>query len=189
MSQTPKRPYATMMPIAEQIVHRLDVACARIEIAGSLRRKRPLIGDIEIVAIPRFRQQTLFDLPGQASLLDELLDAWQKRVGPEHFRWGPNGPKLKKFWLTTKCGAEYQVDLFVQPDPATWGVNFLLRTGSEDFSRKMVTPQVEKGYMPDHLRVSKARVWEGDRVLETPEEDDVFKLYKMEFVPPEERNL
>lgn len=190
MSDKTKRPYAIVKPIGGQIVHRLGLACTRVEIAGSLRRQCPLIGDIEIVAIPRFRQRTMFAMPSQASMVDDLLDAWQVRVGAGHFRMGPNGQKLKRFWLTTKCGEEYQVDLFLQPDPATWGVNFLLRTGSAAFSKDMVTPKSKGGLMPSHLYVSGARVW-GDnegRAYETPEEEDVFKLYGMPFIPPEERN-
>jgi DNA polymerase/3'-5' exonuclease PolX len=52
MSDNEKRPYAQMMTIARAVVERLRPACQRIEIAGSLRRHRPMVGDIEICAIP-----------------------------------------------------------------------------------------------------------------------------------------
>lgn len=177
-----KQPYAVMRPLADGLVERMRPACERIEIGGSLRRECALIGDIEIVAVPRFRQISMFDMGGQASLLDELIENWPVQLLA-------NGPRMKKFLLTTKNGLSVQVDLFVQPDPATWGVNFLLRTGNDVFSHKMVTKRSEEGYMPDHLRVKGARVWDGDKVLDTPEEEDIFRLWGMYFVPPVERDL
>jgi DNA polymerase/3'-5' exonuclease PolX len=50
--------------------------CERIEIAGSLRRGKPNVGDIEIFYVPRIGQvQVLGELfPKSGSLADELLD-------------------------------------------------------------------------------------------------------------------
>jgi DNA polymerase/3'-5' exonuclease PolX len=121
-----KRPYAQVMPIAEKLVERLSPACCRIEIAGSLRREKAMIGDIEIVAVPIIERDLLGE-PTGISAIDYLFIGWQVRLTK-------NGSKQKQFMMTTKRGEEYQVDLFLQPDPATWGVNFLLRTGHRNFS-------------------------------------------------------
>lgn len=51
MSNNTKLPIKDILPIAQTLVERLRPFCQRIEIAGSLRRKRPMIGDIEIFAI------------------------------------------------------------------------------------------------------------------------------------------
>lgn len=80
-----------------------------------------------------------------------------------------------------------QVDLFLQPDPATWGVNMLLRTGSAEFSRKMVTKRSQHGFMPDCYQVRDARVWAGAKLLDTPEEADIFALWGMDYVLPPQR--
>ena len=60
--------------IAGAIVGQLDPSCVRLEIAGSLRRGRPDVGDIELVAIPRFIEEPsgLFETQ-QVSLLDRAL--------------------------------------------------------------------------------------------------------------------
>ncbi|NIN36317.1 MAG: hypothetical protein GTO60_14990, partial [Gammaproteobacteria bacterium] len=61
MSQANKQPLEIARGIAEQLVSAFAEHCERIEIAGSIRRLRPDIGDIEIVAIPIIdRQQALF---------------------------------------------------------------------------------------------------------------------------------
>ncbi len=183
MSDTEKRPYAHMLKVACGLVQRLRPACHRIEIAGSIRRKALLCSDIEIVAVP-ILHTNLFDEPLETSKVDDLLAEWSLQVTVTK-----NGAKYKQFMFMGKRGGWYKVDLFLQPDPATWGVNFLIRTGSSDFAHRMVTPRWQGGYMPDIYKVQGARVWENGVALPTPEEDDVFALWNMEFVPPENREL
>jgi len=45
--------YSEILLIAEQVKAELQPHCIRIEIAGSIRRKKPECRDIEIVAIPK----------------------------------------------------------------------------------------------------------------------------------------
>ena len=51
MSKT-KRPLADAERIAAAIVADLAPFCARIQVAGSVRRRKEAVGDIELVAIP-----------------------------------------------------------------------------------------------------------------------------------------
>ena len=61
------------------ILDALAPSCARLEIAGSIRRQRPYIGDVELVAIPHYDplidmfsevygHQSRLDLPSTNSL-------------------------------------------------------------------------------------------------------------------------
>lgn len=179
MSESTKRPYSQMYGMACGLVERLRPACQRIEIAGSIRRKKTMIGDIEIVAIPT-PITDLFGEPAGTTLVDATLAAWPVRLIK-------NGQKYKQFQFEGKSGEVYTVDLFLQPSPATWGVNFMIRTGSPEFSKRMVTKRSLGGYMPDDLRVDEARVWRNGVVLDTPEEADVFDLWGMDFIEPEDR--
>lgn len=165
---------AIMRPLADSLVSRFAPNCARIEIAGSLRRLKSEIGDIEIVAIPT---------PALYEQLDSLLaDGKIRHVAPK--RWGQ---KLRAFLFDTIGGYTIQVDMFLQPDPATFGVNFLIRTGSSEFSKLMVTPRSRGGFMPDGYKIKEARVWRGDVALPTPDEVDVFALWGMAYVEPQQR--
>ena len=53
MSSGEKQPRAVVLPITERLVSILAPFCERIEIAGSLRRLKPEVGDIELVVIPK----------------------------------------------------------------------------------------------------------------------------------------
>lgn len=170
-----KIPLATAREVAGQLVEQMTPDCKRIEVAGSIRRCKLEIGDLEIVAIPTV---ALYD----------LTDAWLSSNVIRHTdprRWGS---RLRSFRLAVKgLEDDVQVDIFLQPDPATWGVNMMIRTGSADFSRKMVTRRSAGGFMPDCYQVREARVWAGARLLETPEEQDVFDLWGMDYVLPPQR--
>ncbi len=194
MSSNTKLPYRQVFPLAEKLVERLAPACARIEIAGSLRRRCPYAGDIELVAIPKFERPVLGVTKQEEwdwSALDHLLAQWDRAKQIDIVK----GSKLRgrdrkytQFVFVSNTGQQYTVDLFLQPDPATWGVNLLIRTGSQDFSRRMVTPKAKGGWMPNELNVADARVWRGPEALATPEERTVFELWGMAYVRPEERN-
>lgn len=186
MSEGIKRPYAQVMRVAECLMDALHPACRRIEIAGSLRRQKEMVGDIEIVAVPRIVTKTTTNLFGEPiretseSMVELLLASW-----PLTFH--KNGPKYKQFSFDWRSGWTFKVDLFLQPDPATWGWNFMIRTGSADFSHKMVTPKRFGGYRPEHLTVNMARIWNDGVPIEAPEETDVFRVWGMDFVEPQNR--
>lgn len=179
MSAGTKRPHGQMLNVAQRLLERLCGACHRIEIAGSLRRGVPMVSDIEIMAVPKM-VPNLFGEPGDDS---ELLHAI-RRLPVRVLRSGPAYTKLE---VVSVQGTVYPVDIFHNPDPATWGVNMMIRTGAADFSRRMVTDKRHGGYKPDHLRVSSARVWDGSQAMETPEEADVFRVWGMDYVEPGER--
>ena len=50
MSTGIKRPYEQVQPIAQSVLDGLAPSCSWIQLAGSLRRQKAMIGDVEIVA-------------------------------------------------------------------------------------------------------------------------------------------
>ena len=169
-------PLAVARTVADQLISSLQTHARRIEVAGSIRRCKHGIGDIELVCIPTVELYEELDL---LIRIGAILHTSPKR-------WGN---KLRSFRMPVKKLDDYvQVDLFLQPDPATWGVNMLLRTGSAEFSRKMVTKRSQHGFMPDCYQVRDARVWAGAKLLETPEEADIFALWGMDYVLPPQRS-
>lgn len=69
-------PLIAVVPVAEGLIRQLLPGCERIEVAGSIRRGRPDVGDIELVAIPRTTTEPdgLFDSL-EVSELDRAVDA------------------------------------------------------------------------------------------------------------------
>ena len=176
MSDVEKRPIRDAILIARAVMYLLEHTCSRIEFAGSLRREKPLIGDIEIVAIPILPTdlfgKPVFNLP---TPLDILLECGG-------YTMIKNGKKMKQFLY-----ADMTVDLFLQPDPATWGVNFMIRTGSADFSRWMVTRRLYGGGLPNDMKFLEGRLWKGNVMLDTPEEQDVFQAMGLAYIDPYSR--
>ncbi len=78
MSATTKTPYPDIHPVAVRLLEAIRPYCHRVELAGSLRRRGLMIGDIEIVAVPIPR----LDLFGQETdgptALDEFLDGYAR---------------------------------------------------------------------------------------------------------------
>src|SRR5690349_5390941 len=105
MSDTEKRPYNQVMTVALNLVGALTPACHRIEIAGSLRRKKELVGDIEIVAIPKLHTNLLGE-PLESSGIDDLLAQWPIALHK-------NGQKYKAFSFEWQPGWTFKVDLFL----------------------------------------------------------------------------
>lgn len=175
-----KLPLNVMRPIARYWLDYFAPYCQRLEVAGSLRRCCPLVGDLELVAVPH---TSLYQH------LDEMLAANAIRHS-ETKRWGQ---KQRVFLVDigavngVRIDDVVQIDFYLQPDPRTWGVNFMLRTGSAEFSHKMVTRRKDGGFMPDHYRMEDALVKVGATVLPTPEEEDVFRLWGIDYVMPAQR--
>jgi DNA polymerase/3'-5' exonuclease PolX len=160
------------LPKAHEVMRLLNPVCERIEIAGSLRRGKPEVGDIEIVCIPKPTKDLFGNTTLNSSAIENALSGYTFIKNGEHF---------KQFDLgTLKC------DLFITNE-LCWGVIFLIRTGSADFSHKMVTPKKYGGFMPSHLHVKDGRLCDDTGPCPTPEEKDVFAIYGMDFIPPEAR--
>lgn len=175
--------------LADEVLGLIQEATVRVAVAGSIRRQRETIGDLEICAIPRYEvvQADLF-APGDGLNRDLLTARCVDLLAEGVFahRLDVNGrsafgPKFKR--LSYRGVA---LDLF-SPDAATWGVVFCIRTGPAEFSHRLVTPRRQGGLLPDWLRVSEGRIWRAATALETPDEEQVFDAIGLDWIPPERR--
>ena len=170
--------FATVL--AGKVVDELGSVCERIEIAGSIRRKKPTIGDVEIVCIPKL--VTMTNLLGETITKREPDDI-AARLIVSGFRLLKNGDHFKQAQL---ADGGVKFDIFITT-PECWGVIFTIRTGSADFSHRLVTTRQQGGLLPSNLRVKDGRIWHGETALSTPEESDVFAVLGMAWIDPEQR--
>lgn len=155
------------LEMAEMLVDELRPACTRIEIAGSIRRGKPQVKDIEIVAIPDLtplpRPRLEFGKPipkVHKTKLDALLFEMQMDGKVEFEK---NGDKFKKLVLFDgNVVVPIKVDLFLVTPPATWGVQMAIRTGPADFSHWIVTRKRHGGALPNGYHVQDGAVWAGE---------------------------
>lgn len=162
--------------LARRMVDLLTPECIRIEIAGSIRREKPEVGDIEIVLIPK----PLHDLFGEPLYGAERIEAALRADGYELLK---NGDHFKQARVP---GGQVNFDIFLTT-AEQWGVIYTIRTGSADFSHWLVTPRQQGGALPSSLRVADGRIWSGKTALETPEEADVFRAAGLNWIPPMDR--
>lgn len=156
--------YEEIQIIAEKYKSILKPYCKRIEIAGSIRRKKPECRDIELVIIRD---------PDKLEELKKLVGEWKKVRGSITGRYIQVIPE------------DIALDIFIARDDGTnFGNIYLIRTGNWVFSRFMMgirAPQVGLKHRDGYLWL-----WDKHR-YNCYEEEDVFKLLKMYYIEPEER--
>ncbi len=163
--------HSEALEIAERVKERLTPHCERIEIAGSIRRKKPEVKDIEIVAIPLPYENNGMFVSGIA----EIVNGWQKvkgELGPEckyTQRVLPEGIKLDLFFATKE----------------NWGWIYALRTGSSDYNFRYLEAMKRKGYRAVNGEI--LNQWLKPVIVGT--EESFFDTIDLDFVPPEHRNV
>lgn len=179
----------TASKLAEKILATMRPFCQRAEIAGSIRREKPEVKDIEIVAIPAYGQPK--DLFGEepANLLYEWAIQmqregriqWIKPGTSEIIPWPVKADG--RYWRGLVVKGGIKLDLFLTT-PETWGATYLIRTGSSEFNVRIVGEMARRAgiqFAEGKLRDSN---W---KPLPTPEEIDVFNALGLDYIEPKDR--
>lgn len=147
-STTPKTkwPRAAALDVARELCGRLKPHCETLIVAGSLRRRKPLVGDVEILYISRIEQRPrdLFTTQPFALADDEIsrmlddgtLTQRQSRIGG--VAWGD----LNK--LAVHRGG-IPVDLF-RTTAESWHNYLVCRTGPAESNTRIATAAQALGY-------------------------------------------
>lgn len=185
-------PLAEAERLAAQVVGLLTPSCERIEIAGSIRRRKPEVGDIEIVCVPKLVESRVFDLFGsrvEGAPLDRLEETATSLLvaGTFRHRLDVNGRPAFGSRYKRLLYQGVGLDLFSVLPPAQWGVLYTIRTGPAEFSHRLVTSRLQGGWMPAGMRVQDGALWDRGAIVQIPEEADFFTALGLEFVPPEQR--
>jgi DNA polymerase/3'-5' exonuclease PolX len=192
--------------IARWLTEALRPAALRIEVAGSIRRRKQLVRDIELVAVPRttveMRQVGLWE-PEEVvvnhlqAAIDEGLNAGWVRVHPTDPKRGDRYAKLvAPGFLNSGREREtpdVQLDLFMPASLEVFGLALAIRTGPAEYSQRLVTDARRAGY-----HVAEGELHTGSmscagattkrcHMVPTPEERDVFDRLGMRWVAPQDR--
>ena len=168
--------------IANKVLEHIAPAMDRIEIAGSIRREKPVVGDIELVALVADREKLL-----------QLIGDVGQTIKPSVPGVIPWTPKPDSRYIRVRLEEGMNLDLFVAK-PENWGGLFLMRTGSAAGA----DGNAFNGFTPGCFARWK-KLSGGGRMTEVMptmpdgtqlpvyEEQDFFDLLEMDFVPPVER--
>jgi DNA polymerase/3'-5' exonuclease PolX len=169
-SSTDRFPLAQAEAIAVGVMEQLDPHCEVISLAGSIRRQRPTIGDIEIVCVPKpYDASPLF-----ASGLATVVNQWPKVRGDLPCKYTrrvlPEGIKL---------------DLFmVEADG--YGLQLAIRTGSAEWSHQVLAKAwVRAGF---HSMGGLLRRQNGS-VVPAHTEPELFRLIGLAWADPRDREV
>jgi DNA polymerase (family 10) len=168
-----KIPLETADRWAEQILDELRPHCTRIEVAGSIRRRRPVVGDIDLVI------QT--DTP--MAVRERILSSAAEIV--------TNGKQTLIVTLSNgvKIDAWFahpdQPELFVPGRPCNWGSLLLCRTGSAEFNVWLCQLARRSGL---HWRPHDG-LFRGNHCLASDTEEAIFDALRLPFIPPEKREV
>lgn len=138
MTPKTKFPRSEALAVAEQILDRLRPFCERCAIAGSIRRRCAMVGDIEILFVPKLApdRSTFLSalMEGRIDMVDmaetvinrlEQDGVLKKRANVRgSFMWG----KQNKFAVHAKSGIP--VDFFATTHEK-WFVALVIRTGGK----------------------------------------------------------
>ncbi|MEI8288634.1 MAG: hypothetical protein WCH99_04125 [Verrucomicrobiota bacterium] len=189
MSDKPKFPHAQAMKVAVELVNTLRPYVKEITIAGSLRRGKHFVGDIEILYVPMLTKQKvgLFESDMQsvnvtdAYLINPMLRSGVIEKRPNrlgHFAWGVNNK------LARHVASNIPVDFF-GTTMENWFVSLVIRTGSKETNLSLTMGAQKLGRT---LNAYGCGVTESDGTI-TPatSEEHVFQLCGVPYKEPQAR--
>ena len=163
-----KHKYENAIEVAESIITELKPACKRICLAGSLRRGKDLVGDIDVVLVPKPYEFGLLE-----SGIATIINQWPKLKGELN----------KKCKLTRRAHPSgIEVDFYIVNED-NYGYHLAIRTGSESFNKSVLTKTwIRKGFKGMDGYLTK-----DGKQIPVYEEIDLFKLIQLLYVEPSKR--
>jgi DNA polymerase/3'-5' exonuclease PolX len=190
-----KYPRVEALGVARELCVALKPLCERLIVAGSLRRIKKMVGDVELLFIPRMEERPdPGDLFGAlvpcdlARLAIEALVAagvFEKRLSKTgHPSWGARN------MLARHVATGIPVDFFVTEERSWW--NYLVcRTGGARSNEEIACAAKERGWKwnPYGCGFSRGGPLTGREFEERKmvSEEDVFHFVGLPFKKPEER--
>ena len=153
-----------VMATVNQIVKKLNEidVVSRVAPAGSYRRMKETVGDLDI-----------------------LLESDNNEKVIKKFKDFPEVKKVLESGETKTSviieGLDIQMDLRVVPKES-FGAALMYFTGSKDHNVRIRSIALKRG-----LKVNEYGVFKGDRRVAGKTEEEIYKLLKLQFIPPEIR--
>jgi len=152
--------------IADMIKAKLAPCCERIEVAGSIRRRRPFVHDIDIVLIPS----------NQGQLAVKLQELGKLKMG---------GQKL----IRVEMPSGIMLDVYIAT-PQTWATLLLIRTGSARHNIHLCTLARRQGRI---LKADGSGLFDltdcqgSESRVAGDTEESIFEALGLKYKKPEER--
>jgi DNA polymerase/3'-5' exonuclease PolX len=195
--------------LASDLRTQIGPACVRIEVAGSIRRGKAEVGDIDLVCIPSTGSYAVQDMFGETIRtvpVNHLNDARTRLYAAGGWKLDPanpcNGERMKRL-VHVETGLTCDLTI---TDARRWGYWMAVRTGPGAFSKALVSRAlIRRAFFKDGLFHNHQPIYvethgkretqpcaAGDgcvRIIPTPEEHDVFAALGLAYIEPGDRTL
>lgn len=187
MSDKPKYPLGDAMAVARDMVGLLTPHCLKIEIAGSIRRRKESVSDAELLFVPQFKTVPSKEDMWSSFEEDQVDSALQKMLGDSlakrpnkngQFAWGVKNK------LAIHFASGIPIDFFAT-DEESWWNSLVVRTGGKDMNLQLTTSAQRLGR--SLLAYGKGVRMPDGEIVSTHSEEEVFQLCGVEYLIPEER--
>jgi len=186
MSDKKKYPRADALAVAAELCRVLKPLTERLIVAGSLRRRKPMVGDVEILYIPKQEYQAL-DLFSTASvsLVDDLLNRLLKE-GIIQQRKNVHGSVMwgDKNKLALHAASGIPVDFF-SANVSNWFNYLVCRTGGAGNNMQIASAAQKLGMKWNPYGIGFTDRW--GKVQQVTRERDAFDFVGLPFKEPWER--
>ena len=153
--------------IADNVVERLRPQCSKIEVAGSVRRGRPFVNDIDLVLVPEDRyavDRILMDMS-----IEETGSPKLNMAGPKIARIDFRGITVDIYYATLE----------------TWATLLLIRTGPKRNNVRLASRAKGKGW---RLAASGDGLFnQNDTRIAGDTEESIFEALGLPYKAPELR--
>lgn len=179
-------PRDVALDVARELLDRLKPHCDRLVVAGSLRRRKPDVGDVEILYIPCLceRRADLFSTLHE-SLADEEI---HRMLGDGTLAMRPSKTGVTSWGEWNKLAVHRSgvpVDLFRTRLDSWW--NYLVcRTGPAASNARIAMEAQRRGYKWNPYGSGFTHLNSGT-LIPMPSEEAVFAFVGLPFVQPWER--
>lgn len=183
--EKPRIPLDLAAQAASEVVSLLIPYAERIIVAGSIRRQKPVVGDIEIVYIPKKGD---FHLPGEffPTLQADLVEARVLELislGVLAYRIKSDGSHMfgSRVKLLMFVKSNIPLDLF-SANTDTWATTLMSRTGGKHNNIMIASKALSMGmeWLPSGTGFRKR----DGTLLSINSEEDAYKILGIDYVPP-----
>jgi DNA polymerase (family 10) len=171
-------PLDRALRIATHVLNELAPLCVKIEIAGSIRRRRPFCGDVDLVCIPKDYEALRERVLKRCKIA--LKDDGKTPIGDGEQMLVVNMPDATQLDIWFAKAARQ--DLF-RKFPSTWGSVLLCRTGNKQHNIHLAQTARALGY---HWQTTLGLTCAGNYIAGETEED-IFRALGLPFIEPEKR--
>jgi len=190
MSDKVKYPAEDAKAVARELCSALKVCTDRLIVAGSLRRRRSTVGDVEILFVPTMgtaaQPGQLFAEPNvnlAEIRISRLLAERVLKYRPTATGANVYGPKNK---LLVHVASGIPVDLFTATE-RNWFNYLVCRTGGKDNNMRLAARAQEMGYKWHPYGAGLSRNSDGT-VIPIASEQHLFEFLRIPYLEPWERS-